>query len=211
MISGIYAIVCKDITIPEVYVGSTCNLQNRIIQHKSNCNNKNYKVYKFIRDNGGFNNWKFIVLEHYTGETEDLHQLEQLWYNTFPKQLLLNSQYPIRSKKEWDKEHIEQIKEYHKEYREKNKAEIKQYQKEHKEQIKEYQQEYREEHKEEHKEYDKQYREENKEEIKQYKKEYYKKNKEEISEKTPCPKCLKSLNKSSISRHLKTCPNNHDV
>jgi len=133
MISGIYAIVCKDTTIAEVYVGSTNNLERRIWEHKSNCCNKNrnkynLKVYQFIRDNGGFDNFKFIVLEHYKGEREDLHQLEQVWYNTFPKELLLNTQYPKRSIKEYCKEYYqenkEQIKEYREEYYEKNKEEL---------------------------------------------------------------------------------------
>ena len=156
MISGIYAIVCKDMKIEELYIGSTCNLENRIYKHKYCCNNNNnLKVYQFIRENGGFDNFKFIVLEHYKGETEDLHQLERLWYETFPKELLLNINYPNRSKKE--------------------------------------------------------YREKNKEQTKQYYKEYFENNKEELNkkkrEKTPCPKCLKSISKRNILRHLKVCKN----
>jgi len=184
MISGIYAIVCKDTTIPEVYVGSTCNLENRIRQHKSDCcNNKkrshyNLKVYQFIRDNGGFHNFKFIVLEHYKGEEEDLRQLERVWYETFPKELLLNSQYPFRSHGEYDKERYE-----------KNKEVIK-------EQKKEYSKKYREKNKD----YVKDYYNKNKEEINR-----------KASEKIPCPKCLKSIRKGNISTHLKVCPNNHDV
>ena len=208
MVSGIYAIVCKDIKIEEVYVGSTNNLERRIYEHKSACNNNNnFKVYQFIRDNGGFDNFKFIVLEHYKGEEEDLRQLERLWYETFPKELLLNTIYPKITKQEYK----EYQQEYYKENKEKLNEYQKDYQKEYREENKQYQQEYREENKEKLNEYQKEYRDQHKEENKQYKKEYYKKNKEEISEKTPCPKCLKSLNKSSISRHLKTCPNNHDV
>jgi len=140
MISGIYAIVCKDTTIPEVYVGSTNNLENRIINHKCKCNNikeYNLKVYKFIRDNGGFDNWKFIVLEHYKGEKEDLRQLERVWYNTFPNELLLNTQYPNRSRKDRYEQNKEQYKEQHKQYYQKHKEQIKDLVKEYKEQNKE--------------------------------------------------------------------------
>jgi len=63
-----YKIVCNDSNVTQIYVGSTVNLKNRISKHKSRCNNPNVeshnaKVYKFIRDNGGWTNWNFKVLE----------------------------------------------------------------------------------------------------------------------------------------------------
>jgi len=62
----VYKIVCKDPSITEFYIGSTNNLDRRIIEHESICNNfnnpkSNLKVYKFIRENGGFANWDIIV------------------------------------------------------------------------------------------------------------------------------------------------------
>jgi len=50
------------------YVGSTNNIHNRIIQHKSDCSNKkriqhNYKLYKFIRENGGWKNVEVHILQ----------------------------------------------------------------------------------------------------------------------------------------------------
>jgi len=148
MLSGIYCIVCKDSNVQEVYVGSTDNLEKRIIKHKSHCNNKNakkynYKVYQFIREHGGFDNWKFLWLEMFkTDDNIFLRQLEQNYINTFPEELLLNSQRAFGLD-------IERRKETKKEYNQKyNQA------------------------------------------------------------KTPCPKCFKSMNKSSITPHLKVCPKN---
>ena len=48
-----------------IYIGSTKNLKKRINKHKSNCHNTNdikkynLKVYKTIRENGGWN--EFII------------------------------------------------------------------------------------------------------------------------------------------------------
>ena len=51
-----------------VYVGSTRNMAVRKKCHKSNCNNVNspkynYKVYKKIRENDGWENWYMIPIE----------------------------------------------------------------------------------------------------------------------------------------------------
>ncbi len=62
--SCIYIIKHKD--SDALYVGGTVNFEKRKIRHKSNCcniNDKNYdfKLYQFIRDNGGwerFDMWK---------------------------------------------------------------------------------------------------------------------------------------------------------
>jgi len=50
------------------YVGSTTNITRRLCEHKSRCydiNCKQYsvKLYQTIRDTGGFQNWKMIILE----------------------------------------------------------------------------------------------------------------------------------------------------
>ena len=70
---------------PGIYVGSTGDLNKRKIDHKVRCNNPNnhgynYKLYKYIRDYGGFNNWFMLTLEEF--EYEDKQQLrerEQYW------------------------------------------------------------------------------------------------------------------------------------
>ncbi len=73
-------IKCKDENISDCYVGSTINLCSRKKQHKSVCKtpeNKsyNFKVYKFIRDNGGFDNFEFVVLKEV--EVNDKIELKQ--------------------------------------------------------------------------------------------------------------------------------------
>ena len=65
----IYKLVCKDENIKDTYIGSCENMRIRYNQHKRNCyNNKqkkhyNQTVYKFIRNNGGFENWIMETIE----------------------------------------------------------------------------------------------------------------------------------------------------
>jgi len=123
MLSGVYCIVSKDTSVQEVYVGSTDDLNKRIREHKHHTNNENNpkynrKVYQFIRENGGFDNWKFIWLELF--KTDDiifLKQLEQIWMDTFPAELLLNSQKAYRT----EEEKIEQLINCDKNYKKQNK------------------------------------------------------------------------------------------
>ena len=65
--SMIYKLCCKDTTIEEIYIGSTTNFRDRKKAHKKDCNtiNKrdyNRKVYQFIRNNGGWDNWDMILI-----------------------------------------------------------------------------------------------------------------------------------------------------
>src|ERR1700752_274161 len=100
----IYKIVCKDINIKDLYVGSTTNFIKRKYCHKSRCNNiksKNYNsvVYKFIRDNKGWNNWDMIMVEEYPCENNlQKLQRERYWIETL--QAKLNIQIPILTKEE---------------------------------------------------------------------------------------------------------------
>lgn len=59
----IYKIVCKDINIKECYVGHTTNFTNRKHIHKHDSVSKKAKVYQFIRENGGWDNWDMILIE----------------------------------------------------------------------------------------------------------------------------------------------------
>ena len=63
----VYRLIYNDITY---YVGSTTNMRQRKSQHRRGCYNEknkdyNYQLYKFIRENEGFNNWKMIMVHAY--------------------------------------------------------------------------------------------------------------------------------------------------
>ena len=72
---------------PPLYIGSTTNLKNRNYAHKTKCNNPNDKeynkpLYKFIRDNGGLDN--FIMVELVSEEVEtkqEALELERTYIN----------------------------------------------------------------------------------------------------------------------------------
>ena len=64
----IYEIHCKNPDIKDLYVGSTTNLKQRLKSHKTCVNNPtnphyNFKLYKTIRDNGGWDNWEAKEIE----------------------------------------------------------------------------------------------------------------------------------------------------
>jgi hypothetical protein len=58
----IYKICCDD--LPEfVYVGSTKAFRERKRRHKRNSYNDNSKLYTTIRENGGWDNWRMVIIE----------------------------------------------------------------------------------------------------------------------------------------------------
>jgi hypothetical protein len=61
----IYKIYCKDNNITDTYVGHTTNFLKRKEAHKCGCKNLNNKVYKSIRENGGWNNWNMVEIAKY--------------------------------------------------------------------------------------------------------------------------------------------------
>jgi len=79
----IYKICCKDPSINEIYVGSTTEIVKRRWNHKSKCNDPNskehnYNVYKFIRENGGWDNWDMVRIESFPCESsEEVRQRER--------------------------------------------------------------------------------------------------------------------------------------
>jgi hypothetical protein len=116
----IYKLCSNDENIKDYYVGSTKNLRQRIWTHKSHCNSPNsdrynLKVYSFIRDNGGWDNWKFEILE--TGECEDKLsklKIERGWVEKL--NATLNVEIPSRTKKEYYEKNKDKVKEYQREY-----------------------------------------------------------------------------------------------
>jgi hypothetical protein len=134
----IYKLVCKDTKIKDCYVGATTNFIKRKYRHKTNCNNKNIKVYQYIRNNGGWNNWDMIMVEEYPCKNKlESDMRERYWLETLEAKL--NIQLPTRTNKEckndnkikikeqnaiWYIVNKERIDEYNKEKYKNNKDEI---------------------------------------------------------------------------------------
>ncbi len=125
----IYKIVCKDINIPNCYVGSTTNFVKRKSHHKDNCKYESlkdyhYPVYNFIRDNGNWENWSMILIENYPCK----NKLELESRERYHMELLkadLNKHIPTRTDKEYYQDNKEVFLAKCKIYREKNKDIIK--------------------------------------------------------------------------------------
>jgi len=109
------------------YIGSTKEFHKRKICHKAKCNIENTKLYNYINENGGWDNFKMEVLEYC------------LEYEEREKELIQTLK-PSLNMRLYDFNRKEYIKNYNKKYNEKNKEEIK-------EKYKQYRQEYREENK----------------------------------------------------------------
>ena len=137
----IYKIVCDDLNITDSYVGHTTNFVKRKQQHKESCNNVNSKsynrkVYKIIRDNGGWNNWNMIEIEKYKcNDANEARSKERYWYEELNSKL--NSCYPGRKEQEYQKLYNEKNEEKLKEYRVINKEKKVNYDKQYREQNEE--------------------------------------------------------------------------
>ena len=193
--SIIYKLCCKNPNITEIYVGSTINFKKRKYDHKSVCNNNsetnkkyNLKVYKFIRDNGGFENWDIIMLEEYSCENKKQLEKRERYYIELLKSNL-NVELPSRTKEEYKQQNKENKKQLDKKYREKNKDKIKQYRIDNRDKIREQQ---------------KQNRLENIEKYREIDKKNYEKNREKRLEKVSCDICSCIVNREYLIKHKRS-------
>jgi len=205
----IYKLIKKDaINDDMIYIGSTEDIKDRMRKHKCSCNNindyrYNCKVYKYIRDNGGWDEWKYEIIDEVeVALRNDARIYEGEYIIKYDAINKLNDRVAGRTNKEYKKQNYQRNKEdilqkskekYHqnkeqkKEYYQQNKEQIKQKYQQNKEQINQnYQQ---------NKEQIKQYYQQNKEQIKQKNKEYQNKNKDDINERRRELRRLAKLNK----------------
>jgi len=121
----IYKLCCLDQSITDIYVGQTTDFTKRKYNHKNNCYNETKreyisKVYKFIREHGGWDNWNMIQIEEYPcNNIREAEARETYWMKELKSTL--------NSKQSFTTE--EERKEYHKEYAktDKKKAYLKEY------------------------------------------------------------------------------------
>jgi len=128
---GIYALSNADCE-NDIYVGSSKNIKKRMWHHKSNCNNVNgekynRKVYSFIRNNGGWQKWRYHIIEQFdVYDKIKLKEREDYWIVELKS--TLNSYRADRNNKKYKQEHKEEIKKwykkYNKNYQEDNKAKL---------------------------------------------------------------------------------------
>lgn len=83
-----YKIYCKDAAVKDIYVGHTTNFVQRKCMHKNVCNkekysNHNLKLYSYIRNNGGWNNWRMDIIGfHECHNQYEAKKIEQNYFET---------------------------------------------------------------------------------------------------------------------------------
>jgi len=231
----IYKIVHKeDPDNHESYTGHTTEFAKRKCEHKKRClnpNNKNHhlKIYQYIRENGGWDNFIMLEIEKYPcNDGNEARARENYWYNELKSKL--NTNVPSRTLKQYYQDNREKFLENNKQYRQDNSEKMKQYRQDNRDELSEYQKQYYQDNREKFLENNKQYyqdnrdkqleqmkkyREDNREKMKQYRqdnlekmKQYYLDNREKILEnmkqKITCEICGSIVTKVGLSKHKKT-------
>jgi len=111
-----------------IYVGSTTNFRCRKNQHKLCCNNENCKksnqpVYKYIRDNGGWDQFVMVLIEEYSCNSNNEKLIRERYHIDILKPKL-NCNIPTRTQKERYENNKDKINEKIKEYKNNNKEKI---------------------------------------------------------------------------------------
>jgi len=183
-----YKIVCISDDIDLCYVGSTANWKERQKTHKSICNNENnksynLKIYKTIRANGGWENFKMVQVGTRQQLTKrEAEQIEEEYRQELKANMNMKKCFRTEEQKQ------EQHKEYSKNYYEENK-----------DKLKEKQQNYYEANKDKMKENQQNYYQANKDKIKENREA----NKDKIKEKFNC-ECGCIISKANLLRHQKS-------
>ena len=128
------------------YIGSSRNFKSRYGSHKTHCNNEkdrdyNFSLYKYMRENGGFDSWKMVLIREYPDckSEEELRTYETEFYNEYKP--MLNKNRPLLT----DEERLYYTEFRSEEAKEKTKQKGIAYYAENKEKFKQYSDKYREE------------------------------------------------------------------
>jgi hypothetical protein len=108
--SLIYKLCCKDPTITDIYIGSTTNFRTRKNLHKCRNNTEDPSpIYKFIRSNGGWDNWDMVEIEKFPcKDKRELHTRERLNIEKYNSKL--NVKIPTQTDKEYYNKNKDEIK-----------------------------------------------------------------------------------------------------
>jgi len=198
----IYKLVHKDDLYDEnIYTGHTTDFICRKNSHKSKCNTPtndqyNQKKYKYIRENGGWDEWLMIEIEKYPCKDEHEAIARERVIQTEMK-AKLNSVIAGRTTKEWyvdnREKQLDKQKQYYHNNREKCLEKNKQYNLDNNDEITEYKKQYYRDNREKLSKKSKQYHEDNYDKILEQKK-----------QKIPCDHCGVLITKPHMGRHKKT-------
>ena len=113
----IYKLECRDVKVTEIYIGATANMRVRRCKHKSACTkiggrDYNCRVYQYIRENGGFQNWQMLWVAdiEYPVDRIDIKRATEARYI---RELgaTLNSEIPGRTGEQYRQDHKVRINE----------------------------------------------------------------------------------------------------
>ena len=132
-----YKIVCNDLNVKDCYVGHTINMTKRKCCHKHVCNNEknkdhNLKIYKIIRENGGWDNWTMLLVEKFPCKDKyEACKRERELYEELDAKMNMIRPYRTQEEtkedqKQYYQEHKEDLKENSKQYYQEHKAECQQ-------------------------------------------------------------------------------------
>lgn len=198
----IYKIVHKeDPDNHDSYTGHTTEFTKRKNQHKIACLNPadkkhHLKIYQYIRENGGWDNFIMLQIEKYPcNDGNEARARENYWYNELKSKL--NTQIPSRTKKQYNQDNHDKLSEWKKQYRQDNR-----------DKISEKGKQYRQDNREKISEQKKQSYQDNRDDILEKQKQYYQENREKILEninqKITCEICGFIGTKNHLKRHQKS-------
>jgi hypothetical protein len=164
----IYQISSKDESIQEKYIGHSTDLKYRIKDHYKRCNGdkvkKDFKVYEFIRNNGGWDNWVVELILVYPCKTKNEAKLKEREYIEALGNNALNMCIPMRTASEWYYDNRDRLLKSHTEYQKNNKEKVANYPCNTKESKSKFNKEYRAEHRDQLVAYSNKYNDEHKDE-----------------------------------------------
>jgi len=183
----IYKLVHKDdLNDENIYTGHTTDFICRKNLHKSDCTNPNSKSYnekkyKYIRENGGWDEWLMIEIEKYPCKDKPEAVARERVIQAEMK-AKLNDNVPGRTKKEWQQDNRDKISKKAKQYYQDNRESIL-------ERVSNYVQD-------------------NRDKVLENKKQYYQDNREKLLEKQKqkitCDHCGSIVRKGDIAKHKRT-------
>jgi len=193
-----YKIINMNSDIDLCYVGSTANFKERVRSHRKSCNNEkdynyNSKVYKTIREHGGWCEFKMIEIGTAQQLTKkEAHKIEEDYRVELKANMNMRKCYGAETEKEY-------LKQYYIENIDKRKKYIA----DNAEKIKESNKKYNTDNADNIKVYHKQYRANNIDKLKENSRQFYIKNGDKLKEKFNC-ECGGKYTYNNIAHHQKT-------